>query len=73
MVVESERMEAHISSCGKKVGVVTAFLQVHDHIEQRNLVSSTTSVQSFKVACQDVLVIFPVPEKQNIESEAIAI
>lgn len=56
-------MESHISSCGEEVGVVTALLQVHNHIEQRHLVSATTSVQSFKVACQDVLVVLPVAEQ----------
>lgn len=39
--------------------MIAALLQVHDHIEQRDLVSSAAGVQSFKITRQDELVIFP--------------
>ncbi len=39
--------------------MVAAFLEVHDDIEQRNLVSSSFGVQSLKVFRQDEFVVLP--------------
>lgn len=39
--------------------MITALLEVHNDVQQRNLVSATPSVQSIKIAGQDKLVIFP--------------
>ncbi len=39
--------------------MITALLEVHNDVQQRNLVSTTPSVQSIKIAGQDELVIFP--------------
>ena len=44
--------------------MVAALLQVHDHVEQRNLVSSTFGVQGFKVFRQDEFVVLPAENKQ---------
>lgn len=38
--------------------MIAALLEVHDNVEQRNLVSSSSSVQRLKVACQNKLVVF---------------
>lgn len=46
-------------SSREEVGVVAAFLEVHDNIQQRDLVSSSFCVQSLKVLCQNELVVFP--------------
>lgn len=53
------------SSPGEEVGVVAAFLEVHDDVEQRNLVSSSFGVQSLKVFRQDKFVIFPANRPQT--------
>lgn len=45
--------------CRKEVGVIAALFQVHHHIEQRDLVSSSAGIQGFKVTCEDELVVFP--------------
>lgn len=47
-------------SCGEEVGVVAAFLEVHDDVEQRNLISSSFGVQGLKVFRQDEFVVLPV-------------
>lgn len=43
--------KTYIGSCWKEVGVVTALFEVHHNIEQRYLISSSTSVQGLKVTC----------------------
>lgn len=47
------------SSGGEEVGVVAAFLEVHDDVEQRDLVSSSFGVQSLEVFRQDEFVVLP--------------
>ena len=54
-----EGHESYHGSRREEVGVIAALFEVHHHIEQRDLVSSSTSVQGLKVTCQDELVIFP--------------
>ncbi len=44
---------------GEEVGVVAAFLEVHDDVEQRDLVSSSFGIQSLKVFRQDEFVVLP--------------
>lgn len=39
--------------------MVAAFLEVHDDVEQRHLVSSSFGVQSLKVFRQDKFVVLP--------------
>lgn len=46
-------------SGGEEVGVVAALLEVHDNVEQRNLVSSSFGVEGLKVFRQDKFVVLP--------------
>jgi len=52
-------------SCRKEVGVIAALFQVHHHVEQGHLVSSSTSVQGIEVTRQDELVVFPCYNKEK--------
>lgn len=54
-----EKDHTYCCRCRKEVGVIAALFQVHHHVEQRDLVSSSTGVQGFKVTCEDELVVFP--------------
>jgi len=59
-------LPAYNSGRGEEVGVVAAFLEVHDDVEQRNLVSSSFGVQGVKVFRQDEFVVLPAnAHKQN--------
>lgn len=40
--------------------MVAAFLQIHHHVEQRHLVTTSSSIQSLKISSEDKLVVFPV-------------
>lgn len=51
---------------GEEVGVVAAFLEIHDDVEQRHLVSSSFGVQSLKVFCQNEFVVFPVNRRDTV-------
>lgn len=57
--------ESYNSSRGEEVGVVAAFLEVHDDVEQRHLVSSSFRVQSLKVFRQDKFVVLPANGRQH--------
>lgn len=46
--------------------MVTAFLEVHDDVQQRHLVSSSFGVQSLEVFRQDELVVFPVNRRRHV-------
>lgn len=43
--------------------MIAAFLQVHYHIKQGHLISTSSSVQGLKVSGKDKLVIFPKKHK----------
>lgn len=45
--------------------MVAAFLEVHDDVEQRNLVSSSFGVQSLKVFRQDEFVVLPASRRHT--------
>lgn len=44
-------------SSGKEIWVIAALLEVHDDVQQGDLVSSSFGIQSLKVLCQDKFVV----------------
>lgn len=63
--LKDQTFESYNSSRGEEVGVVAAFLEVHDDVEQRHLVSSSFRVQSLKVFRQDKFVVLPATDKHT--------
>lgn len=50
---------AYHCSHGKEIWVVAALLKIHHHIQQRDLVATTSSIKCFKISSEDILVVFP--------------
>lgn len=57
--VSENGLGSYHSGSRKEVGVVATLLEVHNHVEQGHLVSSSTGVQGVKVTRQDELVVLP--------------
>lgn len=55
----SDGREAYSGSRREEVGVVAALFQIHHHVKQRHLVSSSPRVQGLKVTREDKLVVLP--------------
>lgn len=50
--------------------MVAALLKIHDHIEQRDLVATTSSIERFKISSEDILVVFPTREKKKKQEKS---
>lgn len=57
-------------SHGKEIWVVAALLKIHHHIQQRDLVATTSSIECFKISSEDVLVVFPAWAREEDKSDS---
>jgi hypothetical protein len=43
----------------EEIRVVAAFLKIHHHVQQRNLVATTSSIKCFEIPRENILVVLP--------------
>lgn len=52
----------------EEIWVVAALLKIHHHIQQRDLVATTSSIECFKISSKDILVVFPIWAREKARS-----
>lgn len=57
-------------SHGEEIRVVAALLKIHHHVQQRDLVATTSSVECFKISSEDILVVFPAWAREEGKSDS---